>query len=222
MDRIRTQLRGWSRAGRTLVHEADTKALLTEVGISVPRRDPPAGPCAVKLCSDRYPHKTEHGLVKLSVSAAEAGTVAATLRERDPGGVALVEEMIADGVAEWIVGCRHDSTFGPIVMIGAGGVLVELVNEAKARLAPVDAVIAARAIRSQRASKMLDGLRGRPSGDFAALVDVVTRVSSFFVCYGELIQQLEINPVIVRPSGCGAVAADALMVLQSPALVIQQ
>jgi acetate---CoA ligase (ADP-forming) subunit beta len=205
----------WAIAGRTVVHEADSKTLLGEAGVALPRRDPNSGACVVKLCSDKYPHKTEHGLVKLNVPAAQIGEVAAVLRAREAGGVLIVEEMIEDGVAEWIVGCRHDATFGPITVIGAGGIFVELINEAKARLAPVDAATASRAIRSQRACKLLMGARGKPNGDIDALIGVVTAVLAFFAEHAELIQQIEINPVIVRPVGRGAVAADALMVLRS-------
>jgi acetate---CoA ligase (ADP-forming) subunit beta len=205
----------WVHAGRTVVHEADSKTLLGEAGVALPRRDPKSGACVVKLCSDKYPHKTEHGLVELNVPAAQIGEVAAVLSARAGDGVLIVEEMIEDGVAEWIVGCRHDATFGPITVIGAGGIFVELINEAKARLAPVDAATASRAIRSQRASKLLMGARGRPKGDIDALIGVVTAVSAFFAEHAGLIHQIEINPVIVRPVGQGAVAADALMVLRS-------
>jgi succinyl-CoA synthetase beta subunit len=203
----------WARAGRTVVHEADCKALHAEAGVALPRRDPASGACVVKLCSDAYPHKTEHGLVKLNVPAAEAHQVAAAMRARDPAGVLIIEEMISDGVAEWIVGCRHDATFGPITVIGAGGIFVELINEAKARLAPVDAATALQAIRSQRACKLLEGARGKPRGDIDGLVRIVTAVSAFFAEHADVIQQIEINPVIVRPAGRGAVAADALMFL---------
>jgi succinyl-CoA synthetase beta subunit len=207
------KLREWARAGRTVVHEADCKALLGEAGVALPRRAPASGECVVKLCSDRYPHKTEHGLVKLNVPMAQVHEVGATMRTRDPAGVVLVEELISDGVAEWIVGCRHDATFGPITVIGAGGIFVELINEAKARLAPVDAATASQAIRSQRASKLLEGARGKPRGDIDGLIRVVTAVSAFFAEHADVIQQIEINPVIVRPAGKGAVAADALMFL---------
>lgn len=200
-----------------MVHEADSKALLGEAGVALPRRDPTSGACVVKLCSDQHPHKTEHGLVKLNVPVAQIGEVGASLRARDSAGVVIVEEMIEDGVAEWIVGCRHDATFGPITVIGAGGIFVELINEAKARLAPVNTETASRAIRSQRACRLLMGARGRPEGDIEGLIGVVTSVSSFFAEHADLIEQIEVNPVIVRPVGQGAVAADALMVLRSRA-----
>ena len=124
--------------------------------------------------------------------------------------------MISDCVAEWIVGCRHDPTFGPIVVIGAGGILVELINEAKARLAPVDSATAKHAIESQRACALLRGLRGKPPGDLPALVQLVTAVSRFFAEHSAYIDQIEINPVIVRPDGLGAIAADALLVMRGP------
>jgi succinyl-CoA synthetase beta subunit len=218
MGRAAQTLSAWARAGRSVVHEADCKALLGEAGVALPRRDPASGECVVKLCSDAYPHKTEHGLVKLNVPVAQAHAVAATLRARDPAGVLIVEEMIVDGVAEWIVGCRHDATFGPITVIGAGGIFVELINEAKARLAPVDAATAALAIRSQRACKVLEGARGKPRGDIDGLIRIVTTVSAFFAEHARIIQQIEINPVIVRPAGKGAVVADALMLLTPTAI----
>ena len=70
----------WVAAGRSVVHEHDTKALLAEAGIAVPRRDPAAGPCVVKIASDRYPHKTEHGLVRLGVPVAEAAAIGRDMR----------------------------------------------------------------------------------------------------------------------------------------------
>jgi succinyl-CoA synthetase beta subunit len=213
MTTARIQLAEWARARRTIIHEADTKAMLERVGVPIPRRDPRSGSCAVKFCSDSYPHKTEHGLVKLNVPAADAAKVGATLNKSGAAGVLIVEEMIADGVAEWIVGCRHDATFGPIVVVGVGGILVELVNEAKARLAPTDAATALNTIRSQRAFRILEGVRGKPSGDIDGLVNIVTSLSVFFAEHSKFIEQIEINPVIVRPAGHGAIAADALMVL---------
>jgi len=100
MTSAAAKLMEWVHAGRTVVHEADSKTLLGEAGVALPRRDPNSGACVVKLCSDKYPHKTEHGLVKLNVPAAQIGEVAAVLRARAAGGVLIVEEMIEDGVAE--------------------------------------------------------------------------------------------------------------------------
>lgn len=207
-------LRRWAAAGRRVVHEHDSKALLAEAGIAMPQRDPAAGPCVVKVAADLYPHKTEHGLVRLGVPAAEAAAVGRAMVARAPGGVVIVEEMVADGVAEWIVGCRHDSTFGPVVVVGSGGILVELFDEAKVRLAPTDLATARRAITSQRGARLLAGIRGKPAGDLEALAALVVSLSTFFAAHAESIAEIEINPVIVRPVGRGAVAADALITLR--------
>ena len=214
MTQAAARLREWREAGRIVVHERDTKALLADLGIALPRQDPAEGPCAVKIASDLFPHKTEHGLLRLGVPAAEAGAVAAELAARCPSGTPLIEEMVADGVAEWIIGCRHDATFGPIVVIGAGGILVELLDEAKVRLAPADVATVRHAITTQHGARMLAGLRGGPAGDAEALAAMAARLSNFFAAHSNVIAEIELNPVIVRPAGKGAVAADALMTLR--------
>ena len=210
-----TELKAWRAAGRRVVHEADTKRLLAAAGIAVPRRDPESGRAVVKLAADRFPHKTEHGLVRLDVPVAEARGVANMMLARVPEGEALIEEMLADGVCEWIVGCRHDPTFGPVVVVGAGGVLAELLDAARVRLAPADETAARSAIFRQNAARLLGGLRGRPKADADALVALVVRLSRFFVDHADVIDEIEVNPVIVRPEGLGAVAADALMILKT-------
>lgn len=209
------QLKTWRSQGRRVVHEADTKRMLAAVGVRIPARDPAAGRCVVKLASDRFPHKTDHGLVKLNVDAADAGSVAATMLPHDPDGEALIEEMVSGTVCEWIVGCRQDATFGPVVVVGAGGVLVELLDEAKVRLAPTDDLAARSAIVRQTGAKLLAGMRGKPEGDLDALVDLVVNLSRFFADHADSIEEIEINPVMVLPKGQGAVAADALMILKN-------
>jgi acyl-CoA synthetase (NDP forming) len=208
------ELRAWRAAGRRVVHEADTKRLLAAAGVRVPRRDPGEGRCVVKLASDRFPHKTDHGLVRLGVAPADVAAVSAEMLGRVPDGEVLVEEMVSGAVCEWIVGCRHDAVFGPIVVVGAGGVLVELLDAAKVRLAPTDHHAARTAIFRQTSAKLLGGLRGQPKADAEALVDLVVRVSRFFADHADLIDEIEINPLMVLPEGQGVVAADALLFLK--------
>ena len=217
MPNAAATLAEWRLSGRTVVHELDTKAMLSAVGIAVPRREPAIGLCVVKIASDLHPHKTEHGLVRVGVAAADVPAAVAELAARVPSAQSLVEEMVADGVAEWIVGCRHDATFGPVVAVGTGGILVELLDEAKMRLAPASLATARRAIQTQRGARILAGLRGKAAGDLDALADLVARLSAFFAEHADAIAEIEINPVIVRPDGHGAVAADALMTLKPAA-----
>ena len=89
----RETLENWQRAGRKVVHEADAKDLLQRIGVPVPQRDPAHGRCVAKLCHDDYPHKSDHGLVRLGLSPDEAKQAAAEMAERFAGGTALIEEM---------------------------------------------------------------------------------------------------------------------------------
>jgi succinyl-CoA synthetase beta subunit len=213
-DAIRERLEAWRRAGRRTVHEADTKSVLAEAGIPVPRQGRERGPVAIKLSSDRFPHKTDHGLVVLNVGTEERNACIGRLQAVDPAGQVLVEEMVEDGLGEWIVGCKHDATFGPIVLAGPGGVFVELLNQVEIRLAPTQPKIARGMVRRGHGAKLLGGLRGKPAADENALCNIIVRLSEFFVRYADLIDEIEINPVIVRRDGDGAVAADALLVLR--------
>ncbi|MBS0248594.1 MAG: acetate--CoA ligase family protein [Proteobacteria bacterium] len=215
-NKLRQQLLSWRRAGRRIVHEADTKALLAAAGIAVPSQDRKSGRFAVKLSSDRFPHKTEHGLVALNVTAVDLDATVARLQAADPAGQVLVEDMIEGGVGEWIVGCKHDQTFGPIVLAGPGGILVELLDQVQIRLAPTQPAVVTAMLRKGLGAKVLSGLRGKPAADEAALCEIIVRLSQFFAEHADLIEEIEVNPVIVLKRGDGAVAADALLVLKQP------
>lgn len=210
---IRELLEGWAAAGRRTVHEADTKLVLSLAGIVVPEPFPAAGRTVVKLASDRYPHKTEHGLVRLGIEAGEAAALGEEMRAKDPSGTVLVERMVDGVVAEWIVGCKRDATFGPVVLAGPGGVLVEIIDEVEIRLAPADADVAGAMLAGRVSRQLLAGARGKPPGDRAALAALIARVSALYAEHADLVREIEINPVMVLPDRKGAVAADALMIL---------
>ena len=116
-------------------------------------------------------------------------------------------------VAEWIIGCKRDDTFGPIVLAGPGGILVELIDTAEIRLAPAKPQTAESMVRSGPGARMLAGLRGAEPADRGGLADLISRISVFFAENADLISEIEINPVMVRADGKGLVAADALIVL---------
>tara|TARA_E500000318_G_scaffold78156_1_gene73085 strand:+ start:44709 stop:45380 length:672 start_codon:yes stop_codon:yes gene_type:complete len=209
----RETLENWRRAGRRVVHEADAKDLLQRIGVPVPTREPFEGRCVAKLCHDDYPHKSDHGLVRLGLSPQEAGQAAAEMAARIPGGTPLVEAMENDAVAEWIIGCKRDDTFGPIVLAGPGGILVELIDAAEIRLAPTEQQTAEAMLHSGPAARLLEGLRGGEPADRDALAQLISRVSVFFAENVDLISEIEINPVMVRADNKGLIAADALIVL---------
>jgi hypothetical protein len=121
-----------------------------------------------------------------------------------------VEQMVSasDGV-EIAVGGRNDSRLGPLVLVGTGGVFTEIIADYAVELAPVDPERAEELIRGLRAAPILDGVRGRPHADVAALASVVAAVSDTLAAYPQ-IAELDVNPVIVTPSS--AVAVDARII----------
>src|ERR1700692_3656871 len=117
---IRKLLERWSRDGRRTVHEADTKRILRLAGISVPERSPTQGMTVVKLASDKYPHKTEHGLVQLGVDASNSEAVGRKMLQSGPDGEILIERMVAGNIAGWSGGCEAGESVGPVGCCGPG------------------------------------------------------------------------------------------------------
>ena len=176
-------------------------------------------PVAVKLCAPGVLHKTELGGVALDVAGeAQARrafeTVTSRARAADPAlpieGV-LVAPMVAGGV-ETILGVRRDPTFGPVVLFGLGGTLVEVIEDVSFRVAPFGEAEARRLIAETRAGKVLRGARGRGPYDVGALAAALSRLSIFAAAHGERIDSAEVNPFVVLPEGRGALALDAVIV----------
>jgi acetyl-CoA synthetase (ADP-forming) len=120
----------------------------------------------------------------------------------------LVAPMAANGV-ELIVGAKWDAQFGPVVMVGAGGVLVELLRDVQVALAPVTPATARALLERLRAWPLLAGTRGRIPADVDALVNVMVRVGWLAATLGPRLVELDINPLLVRNAGDGVVALDA-------------
>jgi acyl-CoA synthetase (NDP forming) len=155
-------------------------------------------------------HKTDAGLVKLRLHDAHAVRAAAAGMNA-PGY--LVQQMISP-VAELLVGARVDPDFGPLIVVGAGGVNVELYKDVAVRLAPVSEEQALSAIAATRASRLLDGWRGAKRGDVAALARTVSAVSRFIADFGSELSEVEINPLAVLEQGSGCVALDAVILMK--------
>ncbi len=209
----------WRAAGRRQVDELDSKRALAAAGLPVPGRDP-SRLSVVKFCSDAAMHKSEYGLVQLRIEPDDVARAtrdvigraqAANLRD----GQVLVEEMVTDALLEWFIGCRRDATFGPVVVLGVGGLYAELFGDPVIRLAPLDEADALAAIRSHRAFPVIDGARGKPKADLRAFAALLSRVSTFFDAVHDLVAEVDLNPVLVRPasSAPGVVIADASLVL---------
>ncbi|MEO7726371.1 MAG: acetate--CoA ligase family protein [Burkholderiales bacterium] len=178
-------------------------------------------PVALKIVSRDIPHKSEIGGVQLNIQNATelAAAVRAMLeRVRSAAPAAqldglLVSEMITDGI-ETIVGVVNDSVFGPVVAFGLGGIFAETLKDVTYRLAPFDIETAEEMISELRASPILRGVRGRPAGDLAALAQTLEAVSQLAWQLRDRLEEMDINPLLVRPAGRGVVAADALLRLR--------
>lgn len=219
------------RAGRSTLTEPETKRLLVDAGVSVPRFEVAASPDAAVAAADRvgYPavvkvasaavtHKSEWagGVgVRLGLGSPDAvrDAAAAVLEAADDRGLdasVLVEAAVEDGGTEVIVGASRRPSFGPTVLVGAGGVFAEVYDDVAHRLAPLSRAEAHRAIGDLRTATLLGGYRTRPAADVDALAGAVVAV-------GDLIDDraglaaLDANPVLATPDG--AVALDAVAVL---------
>lgn len=124
---------------------------------------------------------------------------------------------MASGGIEVVVGLHRDAQFGPVVMVGLGGVLVEALDDVAFRAAPLSREDARDMLESLRGRRVLEGVRGRPPADVEALIDVILAVSRLGADAEGLVGELDINPLVVQPRGRGAVAVDALVVVSPEA-----
>jgi acetyl coenzyme A synthetase (ADP forming)-like protein len=171
-------------------------------------------PVAVKVVSNAVVHKSDVGGVILNVPTPKALRQAvATLQQRmDAAGHGrdldgyLVQAMAPAGI-EMFVGATRDPVFGPAIAFGTGGIQLELWHDVVVRLAPLGPADATRMIDSVRGRKLVDGFRGAPAGDRAALTDAIVRVSHLMG--SDDVLELDINPLVVLPPGQGVIAVDA-------------
>jgi len=164
----------------------------------------------IKATGATLDHKSDVGGVVLNVRTATEAAAAAQ-RLSALSSTLLVEEMIADGVAEVLVGMRVDPQFGLLLVLGAGGVLTELLRDSVTLLPPFTAPGITAALGRLQVAPLLAGFRGRPAADVPALVETALGCTRYARENLERLAELDLNPVIVRPSGLGAVAVDALI-----------
>ena len=212
--------------------EADSKALLRAAGIALPEEvlvtdksglDEAIGrvsfPLVMKVQSPDIPHKSEVGGVRVNITtkgevflAYEALLTNARKARPDAAiqGV-LVGPMAKKGV-EIIIGTLQDATFGPMVMVGLGGITTELFRDVIYRPAPVSAAGAAAMLKELKAAPLLHGFRGAPKADVAALAQLIAELSLLAARLREEVAEIEVNPVLVHPEGQGVTIVDALVV----------
>lgn len=230
LDSLRDLVAG---AGRQPLTEYDSKRALALFGVSATKEVRCSGgeeamraaerigyPVALKVVSQQIAHKTEAGGVRLGIPDAAAlaraiDGVLASVRSRQPearlDGL-LVQQMVSGGI-EVILGVSRDVQFGPVLMLGLGGILVEALGAAAWRVCPIGRREAQEMIGEVKGlSRLLAGYRGRPKADAEALVEALVHVSRMALWAKDEIASLDINPLAVLPEGQGAVALDALIV----------
>lgn len=217
--------------GRSALTESESKALIAAWGIPASREERVRSadeavaaaarigyPVAVKVESPDILHKTEAGIVRLGLrdadqvrSAYAAVTAAARAYAPDAAvsGV-LVQEMV-EGGTEVILGLSYDAQLGPTILFGTGGVMVEVYNDVALRRCPVGPAEARDMISAVKGARLLQGFRGRPAGDIAALADAIVRLSHMAVHLDGALAELDINPLMVLPEGRGVKAVDGLV-----------
>ena len=216
--------------GRTLLNEVEAKDLLREAGVpvtmttlatspdeAVTQADAAGYPVVLKVVSPDISHKSDAGGVKLNlkdpgeVRAAYAAIIE-SCSKHVPGaritGVAV--QHLAPQGTEVIVGMTTDPQFGPVMMFGLGGIMVEVLKDVSFRLVPLEEKDATQMLSEIKGKAILDGVRGQPAADLAALKHAILKVSDFVQAHPE-VQELDLNPMFAYADG--AIAVDARIVL---------
>jgi acetyltransferase len=219
--------------GRPTLSESESKQLLAAWGVASAREhrtnsaeaavaaaEQLGFPVALKVDSPDILHKTEAGVVRLNlgdaaqVRTAYAESLASAKAYAPQARIAgvSVQEMVREGV-EVIVGVSCDPQLGPVLLFGSGGVMVEVYNDVALRRCPITRAEAKAMIAEVKGARLLQGFRGGPVADLAALEDTLVRVSHLAMHLEGQLSELDINPLMVLPSGQGVRAVDALVVL---------
>jgi len=219
--------------GVRVLTEHDSKAVLAAYGIRVPGAETVVTPeeavavaeslgypVVVKIASADIPHKTEVGGIRLGLASAAAVEEAAreileTVPPKAPGAViegVSVQSQIPTG-PELLLGARGDLQFGPLVTVGAGGILVEVLRDAAVRLPPISPAQARETLAGLRSYALLEGVRGDAGYDIGAVADVFARFSELVTDLADVIEEIDVNPLIAGRTGC--TAADALIVVRA-------
>ena len=196
-------------------------AVMTQsVGEAVNAAEQLGYPCVLKVVSVDIPHKTEFGALRVGLENKESvqkaydemlTAVKAKKPDANIEGV-LVQKQIK-GV-ECLLGISRDEQLGPTLVMGLGGVFVEILADVAIRIPPISAAEARRALENLKGAKVFSGVRGAPPADIDALAEMAARLSWLAYDLGNDIAEMDLNPVVVLPAGQGALAVDALVVIR--------
>jgi acetyltransferase len=218
-------------ASTKIINEYDSKKILNEYGIPIINEQLAKDfstakeivhkmgyPVALKIVSPDIQHKTEAGVVKLGIDSDTLFETAfheimANAQNYQKGALiegVLIQAMAAKGV-EVVVGMSNDAQFGPTLMFGLGGVFVEVVQDVAFRVLPISGSEACKMIHETKGSILLNGYRGMAKMDIDGIVTTLIKVSQMSTDLKDIIQELDINPLMVYPTGQGVQAIDALI-----------
>ena len=208
-------------AGAELWDEWKSKKILQSYGVTIPESSLVTSeteaisaaealgfPVVVKAVSNNLMHKTEVGAVLVNLKTPDEVEQAAGKLLMISGKL-LVEKMVADPVAEIIVGVSRDPQFGLSMVIGSGGVLVEILKDSEILLFPVREEAVNQAIRKLKIYPILQGYRGQQGADLSALSSTILKIAHFVESHGETIEEMDINPLMVCKVDQGVYAVDA-------------
>jgi len=217
-------------SGSVVFDEWKSKHALASFGLSVPAGEAGSAselvdianrlgyPVVVKALGESFLHKTDLGAVKLNLKneVAIVDAITEIKSSTRAQGIEverfLVERMIDAPVAELIVGIKRDDQFGPALVIGSGGILVELVADSVSLLLPASDDDIRAAVESLSVAHLIRGYRGRQGGDFRALTKSISAIANYAMEHWDAIEELDVNPLLVLPDQGGTVAVDVLII----------
>ncbi|HHX64117.1 MAG TPA: CoA-binding protein, partial [Chloroflexi bacterium] len=218
--------------GRNTIGDAEAQDILKAYGIVTPQSTVAATPdeavayankigypVVMKIASPDILHKSDVGGIIVGVDSDQAiregfDTLIQRAKEHRPDAViwgCQIQEMVQDA-REIIIGMNRDPQFGPLVMFGLGGIYVEVLKDVAFRVAPMSRSQAGDLVKAIRSYALLTGVRGQAPSDLDAVVDTILRVAQLVTDFPE-IAELDINPLLVREQGQGAVAVDMRLIL---------
>ena len=215
-------------AGQKVLTEYESKKLLQDIGIPIPEQaltkskeetvsaaEDMGYPVVMKLMAEDVVHKSDMGAVKLDIKGKEEVEQAYEELMEIPSEAEKqisVQKMADEPIAELIIGMTTDPQFGPALMFGIGGILVELLEDVSFRIAPITEYDAKEMIHEIKGFPLLDGFRGKPKADIDAIVDTLMKISDF-VIENEEIYEMDLNPVFIYEDRL--VCVDARIILKS-------
>jgi len=216
-------------SNQTVLTEFESKNLLKEIGIAIPEQELAITkeetiavankigfPVVLKLMAEDIVHKSDTGAVKLNINneieTADAYDELMKIPSQSEKSISI-QKMADEPITELIIGMTTDAQFGPALMFGIGGILVELLEDVSFRIAPITEYDAREQIHEIKGFPILDGYRGKPKADIDAIVNTLLKISDLVIKHEE-INEMDLNPVFIYENGL--VCVDARIILKNP------